>query len=82
MLSPKTKCPYFISSISFPNEPFFDIFFIKIRFSCNQNIVELIRLSSNQNNGEGESNSDEKNVEEIFNWSEVHSEMKYYLLIK
>ena len=48
-------------------EHFFDIFFIKIRFSCNQNI------------GEGESNFDEKNVEEMFNWSEVHSEKKYYL---
>ena len=48
-------------------EHFFDIFFIKIRFSSNQNI------------GEGESNFDEKNVEEMFNWSEVHSEKKYYL---
>ena len=27
----------------------------------------------------GESNFDEKNVEEMFNWSEVHSEKKYYL---
>ena len=27
----------------------------------------------------GESNFDEKNVEEIFNWSEVHWEKKYYL---
>ena len=25
------------------------------------------------------SNFDEKNVKEIFNWSEVHSEKKYYL---
>ena len=25
-----------------------------------------------------ESNFDEKNVEEMFNWSEVHSEKKYY----
>ena len=30
----------------------------------------------------GESNFDEKNVEEMFNWSEVHSEKKYYVLIK
>ena len=44
-------------------EHFFDIFFIKIRFSCNQNI------------GEGESNFDEKNAKEMFNWSEVHSEI-------
>ena len=35
-------------------EHFFNNFFIKIRFSCNQNI------------GEGESKSDEKNVEEVF----------------
>ena len=27
----------------------------------------------------GESNFDEKNVEEMFNWSEVHSEKKNYL---
>ena len=27
----------------------------------------------------GESNFDEKNVEEMFNWSEVHWEKKYYL---
>ena len=27
----------------------------------------------------GESNFDEKNVVEMFNWSEVHSEKKYYL---
>ena len=51
-------------------EHFFNIFFIKIRFSSNQNI------------GEGESNFDEKNVEEMLNWSEFHSEKKYYVLIK
>ena len=27
----------------------------------------------------GESNFDEKNVKEMFSWSEVHSEKKYYL---
>ena len=27
----------------------------------------------------GESNFDEKNVKEMFNWSEFHSEKKYYL---
>ena len=27
----------------------------------------------------GESNFDEKNVEEMFNWSEIYSEMKYHL---
>ena len=27
----------------------------------------------------GESNFDEKNVEEMFNWSEFHLEKKYYL---
>ena len=48
-------------------EHFFDFFFIKIRFFCNQNI------------GEGESDFYEKNVKEMFNWSEVHSEKKYYL---
>ena len=41
--------------------------------------MEMIIFSSNQNIGEGESNFDEKNVEEMFNWSEVHSEKKYYL---
>ena len=41
--------------------------------------LERIRLSSNQNIGEGESNFDEKYVEEMFNWSEIHSEKKYYL---
>ena len=50
-----------------------DIFFIKIRFSCNQ---------SKHWRGEGEPNFDEKNVEEMFNWSEVHLKKKYYLSIK
>ena len=36
--------------------------------------LERIRFSSNQNIGEGESNFDEKNVEEMFNGSKVHSE--------
>ena len=60
-------------------EDFFDIFFIKIRSSHNQKTLERIWFSSNQNIGEGESNFDEKNAEEIFNCSEVHSEKKYYL---
>ena len=30
----------------------------------------------------GESNFDEKTVEEMFNWSKFHSEKKYVLLIK
>ena len=42
--------------------------------------LERIRFSSNQNIGEGKSNFDEKNVEEMFNLSEVHSEKKYVLL--
>ena len=29
----------------------------------------------------GESDFDEKNVKEMFNWSEVHSEKKHYLKI-
>ena len=41
--------------------------------------LERIRFSANQKIGEGESNFGEKNVEEMFNWSEVHSEKKYYL---
>ena len=41
--------------------------------------LERIRFSSDQNIGEVESNFDEKNVEKMFNWSEVHSEKKYYL---
>ena len=47
-------------------EHFFNIFFIKIEFSCNQNIEER------------ESNFDEKSVKELFNWSEVYAEKKYY----
>ena len=62
----------FISSISFPNEPliswtFLQHFFIKIRFSLSNVLIT------------GESNFDEKNVKEMFNWPEVHSEKKYYL---
>ena len=52
------KSPYFISSISFPNESvehFFDIFFIIIRFYLPNVLIT------------GESNFDEKNVEEMFN---------------
>ena len=48
-------------------ERFPDIFFIKIRFSLSNVLIR------------GESNFDEKNVEEMFFWSEVHSEKKYYL---
>ena len=44
-----------------------DISFIKDRFSSNENI------------GEGESNFDDKYVEKVFNWAEVHlSEMTCY----
>ena len=57
---------------------FFDIFVIKLD-SYVIKTFERIRFSSNQNIGEGESNFDEKNVEEMFNWSEVLSEKKYYL---
>ena len=49
-------------------EHFFDIFFIKIRFYVLPNALITV-----------ESNFDEKNnVKEMFNWSEVHSEKKYY----
>ena len=41
--------------------------------------LERIKFSSNQNIGEDASNFDEKNLEETFNWSEVHSEKKYYV---
>ena len=41
--------------------------------------LDRIRFTSNQNIGEGESNFDEKNVEEMLNRSEVHLEKKYYL---
>ena len=47
-------------------EHFFGIFFIKIRIFCNQDIGKDL-FFSNQNIGEGESNFDEKNVEEVFN---------------
>ena len=59
-------------------EHFFNIFFIKLDSPVIKTL-ERIRFSSNQNIGEGESDFDEKNVEEMFNWSEVHSEKKYYL---
>ena len=58
-------------------EHFFDIFFIKINPVIKT--LERIRFFYNQNIGEGESNFDEKKVEEMFNWSEVPSEKKYYL---
>ena len=41
--------------------------------------LERIRFSSNQNIGEGESNFDKKNVEEMSNWSEVDSKKIYFL---
>ena len=41
--------------------------------------LERIIFSSNQNIGEAISNFDEKNVQEMTNWSEVHSEKKYFL---
>ena len=56
-------------------EHFFDIFSSKLDSPAIK-ILERIRFSSNQNIGEGVSNFDEKTVEEIFNWSEVHSEKK------
>ena len=37
----------------------------------------MIIFSSNQNIGEGESNFDEKNVEEMFNWSEAEAGSEY-----
>ena len=54
-------------------EHFFDIFSIKIRFSLSN---VLIWGESNVLITE-ESNFDEKNVEEMFIWSEVHWEKKY-----
>ena len=59
-------------------EHFFNIFSSKLDSSVTKTL-ERIRFSSNQNIGEGESNFDEKNVEEMFNWSEIPSEKKYYL---
>ena len=59
-------------------EHFFDIFSIKIRFSLSN---VLILGESNVLITE-ESNFDEKNVEEMFIWSEVHLEKEYVLLIK
>ena len=56
-------------------EHFFDIFSIKIRFSLSN---VLILGESNVLITE-ESNFDEKNDKEMFNWSEFHSEKKYYL---
>ena len=47
-------------------EHFFNIFSSKLDSSVTKTL-ERIRFSSNQNIGEGESNFDEKNVEEMFN---------------
>ena len=47
-------------------EHFFDIFSSKLDSPVIKTL-ERIRFSSNQNIGEGESNFDEKNVEEMFN---------------
>ena len=41
--------------------------------------LERIRFFSNQSIGEGKSNFDEKNIKEMFNWSEFHSKKKCYL---
>ena len=56
----------------------FDIFSSKLDSRVIKTL-ERIRFPSNQNIGDGESNFDEKNVEEMLNWSEFHSEKKYYL---
>ena len=47
-------------------EHFFDIFFIKLDSPLIKTL-DMIRFSSNQNIGEGESNFYEKNVKEVFN---------------
>ena len=47
-------------------EHFFDIFESKLDSPVIKTL-DMIRFSSNQNIGEGESNFDEKNVEEVFN---------------
>ena len=75
------ESPYFLSSIPFPNEPLniSSTFFSSKLDSPVIKTLERIRFSSNQNIGEGESNFAEKNVKEMFNWSEVHSEKKKYL---
>ena len=51
---------------------FLNISFIKIRFSCNQNIRETLTQCK-------QSNFDERNVQEMFNWSEIHSERNNFL---
>ena len=48
-------------------EHFLDIFFIKNRFASNKNIEETL------------SNFDEKNIPEMFNWLEAHSEWNNFL---
>ena len=65
-------------------EHFLDISFVKIRFSFYQNIGEtLIQFKKSVSPRldppviktiTGGSNFDERNVQEMFNWSEVHSE--------
>ena len=61
-------------------EHFFDIFFTKTRFSCNQNIGEVYIDSPLIKTLEREDIIlMKKNVEEMFNRSEVHLENKYYL---
>ena len=59
-------------------ENFFDIFSSKLDSTSPMLWLEENLILSNDLIT-GESNFDEKNVEEMFKWSEFHSEKKYYL---
>ena len=59
-------------------ELFLNISFIKIRFSCNQNnigeaLTQCKKMCLSQLLITGESKFDEIDVQEMFNWSEIHS---------
>ena len=62
------QSPYFISSISFPNEPLISWTFLD--HFCQQFWVGLLLQPRK---------SDDNNAQEKYNWSVVHLEKKYYL---
>ena len=63
----------FISSISFPNEPLISWTFLD--HFCHHTILGGFAVALLLHPPK----SDDKNGQEMFNWSEIHSEKKYYL---
>jgi hypothetical protein len=61
----------FKSSISFPNEPLISWTFL------GHFVITFVWMQQQTNSKP--TKNDEKNGQEMFNWSEVHSEKKYFL---